>query len=305
MIRKPTLLLFIVLITLLLSASPVGADREGWNEPPRAPGYDSHGLLKINFDYFNMAAATGGDFYFWAPGEFASSAGFLTVPIASDPIALAYGSGGKDFTLREEIPIDTTISRLSLFAGAQRLDELRLLRPDGRSVEANAAGVVRQVYKHMRIVTVEDPEPGRWQVEARGAGNYSIAARYLVERKELTARDLEAIDLIDFDFVEVKGRPGHEGLFPVTQTVRAGERRLCRITLTGGVRVQVIDMISASEEVLGEIRLDASADETAADEFIGTCRVPAQPFRVRVRGEDREGNPFQRLTGGLTSPEKP
>jgi hypothetical protein len=160
-----------------------------------------------------------------------------------------------------------------------------------------------QLYKHMRIVTVENPEPGRWRVEARGAGSYSIAARYLAERKKLAARGLEAIDLIDFDFVEVRGRPGHEGLFPVEKPVRAGEERLCKITLSGGIREPVVEMISANGEVLGAIRLSAPTAELGADDFIGTCRIPKQPFRVRVRGQDREGYPFQRVEVALVSPQ--
>lgn len=302
MISKLTPFPFILLITLLLSIAPAAADRPGWNEPPQAPGYDRSGLLKINADFFNLAAATGGDFYFWAPGEFAASAGMLSLPVATDPVALAFRSGGGDFVQSIEVPVDAALTHLTLFAGAQKLDEVRLVRPDGRSVEANPAGVAEQTYKHMRIVTVEDPEPGRWRIEARGAGSCSIAARYLTERKKLAARGLEAIDLIDFAFVEVGGRPGHEGLFPVEKPVRAGEERLCRITLSGGVREPVIEMISATGEVLGAIRLDAFADETAADKFIGTCRIPKEPFRVRVRGEDREGHLFQRLTATLDSP---
>jgi len=303
MCRKLNLLFLIALVALLLSiALPAVADRTGWNEPPQAPGYDGHGLLKINADYFNLAATSGGDFYFWAPGEFAASAGLLSVPVASDPVALSYRNGGGDFVQLLEVPVDAAITHLTLFAGAQRLDEVQLLRPDGRSVEANPAGVAEQAYKHMRIVAVEDPEPGRWLLEARGAGSYSIAARYLAERKKLAASGLGAIDLIDFTFVEVRGRPGHEGLFPVENPVRAGEERLCRITLSGGVRDPVIEMISAAGDVLGAIRLDASADEAAADEFIGTCRVPKLPFRVRVRGQDREGHLFQRLTATLDSP---
>ena len=303
MIRKLNPLLFIARVTLLLSiALPAAADRPEWNEPPQAPGYDRNGLLKINADYFNLAAASGGDFYFWAPGEFAASAGLLSIPVASDPVALSYRNGGGDFVQLLEVPVDAAITHLTLFAGAQRLDEVQLLRPDGRSVEANPAGVAVQVYKHMRIVTVEDPEPGRWRVEARGAGGFSIAARYLAERKKLAARGLEAINLIDFAFVEVRGRPGHEGLFPVEKPVRAGEKRLCRITLSGGVREPVIEMVSDTGEVLGTIRLEASAEEVAADEFIGTCRIPEQPFRVRVRGQDREGHLFQRLTAALDSP---
>jgi len=286
----------------LLTAPPAAADRPEWNEPPQPPGYDRNGLLKINADFFNLAKASGGDFYFWAPGEFAASAGLLRIPVASDPVALSYRSGGGAFAQSIEVPVDAAITHLTLFAGAQQLDEVRLLRPDGRSIEANPAGVAVQVYKHMRIVAVENPEPGRWRIEARGAGSYSIAARYLAERKKLAARGLEAIDLIDFAFVEVRGRPGHEGLFPVEKPVHAGEERLCKITLSGGVREPVIEMISATGEVLGAIRLNASEDETAADEFFGTCRIPKQPFRVRVRGEDREGHLFQRLTASLNSP---
>jgi len=295
-------ILLIALATLLFIACPAAADRPGWNEPPRTPGHDRNGLLKINGDFFDMAAATGGDFYFWAPGEFAASAGLLDVPIASDPIALSYRSGGDNFAQSLEVPVDSAITRLTLFAGAQRLDELRVLRPDGRTVEENPADIAVQVYEHMRIVTVEDPEPGLWRIEARAAGSCSIAARYLSGGEKLRVRGLEPVDLVDFAFVEVRGRPGHEGLFPVEKPVRAGEKRLCRITLSGGVRQPVVEMISVTGEVLGAIRLDASADEAAADEFIGTCRIPEQPFRVRVRGEDREGHLFQRLTAALNSP---
>lgn len=302
MFRKPNSLISLILLTLLLTAPPAAADRPGWNEPPQPPGYDRNGLLKINAEYFNLAAASGGDFYFWAPGEFAASAGLFSLPVASDPVALSYRSGGGDFAQSLEVPVDAAITHLTLFAGAQQLDEVRLLRPDGRSIEANPAGVAVQVYKHMRIIAVENPEPGRWRIEARGAGSYSIAARYLAERKKLATRGLEAIDLIDFAFVEVRGRPGHEGLFPVEKPVRAGEERLCKITLSGGVREPVIEMISATGEVLGAIRLNVPTEEIGPDDFIGTCRIPKQPFRVRVRGEDRMGYPFQRLEVALISP---
>jgi hypothetical protein len=301
--HKPTPLLLVTWVILLLSvALPAAAERPGWNEPPQAPGYDRDGLLKINAGYFNMAAATGGDFYFWAPGEFAASAGLLDVPVASDPVVLAYRSGDGDFAQSLEIPVDAALTRLSLFVGAQRLDEVRLFRPDGRSVEANPAGVAVQTYKHMRIATVEDPETGTWRVEARGAGSYSIAARYQSERKKLSERDLEAIDLIGFTFVELGGRPGHEGLFPIDKPVGAGEEELLRVTLSGGIREPSVEMVSAAGDLLGACRLDMSTEEVAADEFVGVCRIPEQPFRVRVRGRDGEGKLFQRISAALISP---
>ena len=49
-------------------------------------GYDADGLLRISETFFELSAATGGDFYFWAPDEFASSnftAGFWNRPTVS------------------------------------------------------------------------------------------------------------------------------------------------------------------------------------------------------------------------------
>jgi hypothetical protein len=292
----------LVVLLLLMVVPPAAADRSGWNEPPRPAGYDPGGLLHINPGYFALAAATGGDFYFWAPGEFAAAAGLLDVPIAADPIALAYGSRTGPFTRELEVPVDGTISRLSFFAGAQRLDALRLLRPDGRGVEANPTGVAVQAFRHMRIITVTDPEAGVWRVELRGAGRFEVAARYLAERSRLRALDREGIDLVDFDFVELRGRPGHEGFFPVQGPVLAGARHRCRINLSGGVERPGAELVSADGAVLGTISLEAPGTEEADDEFIGDCRIPDQPFRVRVRGSDPEGRLFQRLTSGLVTP---
>lgn len=295
-------LLFSWVILFIFPTLPAAAARPGWNEPSQTPGYDRNGLLKINVEYFNMAAATGGDFYFWAPGEFAAVAGLLNVPVASDPVALAYRSGDDVFARSVEIPVDAALTRLSLFVGAQRLDEVQLLRPDGRSIDANPAGVAVQVYKHMRIATIENPEPGLWRVETRGAGSYAITARYLAERKKLAERDLEAIDLIGSTFVELGGRPGHEGLFAVDKPVRAAEEEFLRVTLSGGIREPDIEMVSAAGDFLGACRLDISTEEVAADEFVGACRIPEKPFRVRVRGRDVEGNLFQRISAALFSP---
>jgi hypothetical protein len=294
---------FLLLFSSLLVLHPLlsKAERAGWNEPGRPPGYNQDGLLQINTDYFNLAAATGGDFYFWAPGEFAAAAGLLNVPVASDPIDLAYVSSGDPFTYTLEVPVDGTISRLSFFAGAQILDNLSLARPDGRSVEANPTGVSVQTFRHMRILTLINPEPGLWRAEMSGRGSFDLSVRYLTDRNRLADRGLEGIDLIDFNFVELRGRPGHQGLFPLSGPPLAGTMQPCRITLTGGIKQPIIGLVSATGVVLSEVRLEEESD-IAADEFIGSCLVPDQPFRVRVRGEDTEGWPFQRITAGLTAP---
>jgi hypothetical protein len=270
------------------------ADRAGWNEPGQVPVHNDSGLLNINKDYFDMAAATGGDFYFWAPGEFAEAAGYLNVPISSEPIALAYADSDGPFIHSLDLPIDRALSQLTIFAGVQLFAELRILRPDGRSLEENPAGVSLQSFRHMRIVTLTDPEPGMWMIELSGSGSFELAARYL------TDQDMEGIDLIDFSFVEVLGRPGHKGLFPLSRPPQIGAEEKCLTTVTGDIKMPSIELVSPTGEVL-----DAAVLEEAGhleDEYLGVCRVPGQPFRVRVRGQDSEGWLFQRITTGLIRP---
>lgn len=298
--------LFRFLITLwfvlfVFCTPPANADRAGWNEPGRAPEHNQEGLLHINTDYFNLAAVTGGDFYYWAPGEFAEAAGLLNVPISSEPITLSYASSGGSFTHTLELPVDGTISELSIFVGAQLLEDFRLLLPDGRSIEENPTGVAVQAFRHMRIVTLTAPEPGGWMVEVSGRGSFEVAARYLTDRDMLAERDLEEIELLDFAFVELRGRPGHQGLFTVSEPPQIGAEKRCLTTLTGAIETPTIELVSTTGEVLNVVVLEDRSD-LSEDEYLGACRIPDQPFRVQVRGKDSEGWIFQRVTSHLIRP---
>ena len=268
--------------------------REGYNEPSRPPSYDKNGLIRINKDYFKLSADTGGDFYFWAPGEFAASASVLRIPVTSDPILLDYGTGGS-FTKSSPVPVDSGIALLTVFAGAQRKDAVVLHRPDGRTVAENPAFVSEQNYRHMSIIAVEKPEPGIWSLDFSGAGHYAVSVRYSNGRGKTDAGRDEGIDLIAIEFVEPGGRPGHEGLFPVKGKVRAGESRLCRIAMGGAISDPTVEFVSRDDRVLGRMELEPLSPDSGGGLF-GTCVVPSVPFRTRVSGRDAHGYPFQRVT---------
>ena len=301
--RKNHLCSVIILLSVLFlfCTIPANADRAGWNEPGRAPEHNETGLLHINMDFFNLAADTGGDFYYWAPSEFAEAAGLLNVPISSEPISLSYASSGGFFTHTLEVPVDGTLSQLSIFVGAQLLENFRLLLPGGRSIEENPTGVSVQSFRHMRIVTLTDPEPGVWMLELSGSGSFEVAARYLTDRAMLAERDLEEIELIDFDFVELRGRPGHQGLFSLSEPLQIDAEKRCLTTLTGAIELPTIELVSTTGEVLSIVMLE-DGGELSEEEYLGICRIPDQPFRVQVRGKDSEGWIFQRVTSHLIRP---
>jgi len=276
-----------------------------WNEPPREPGYETAGILRINMDFFELAAATGGDFYFWAPGEFGSA----DIPFspASDPIFLAYGKDGGP-PGQMDIAVDSAITSLQIFIGAQRLVQAQLYRPDGTLAVDGASGLRVRRFKHMLIASITDPEPGIWVIEVVGSGAFAASARYLSSSRKLKEIGAEAIDLLDFDFVELRGRPGHEGYFPLKEIPKGGTEQLCRVEMSGEGRLESLELTGEGGEPLLLFKLADSNQEINTMDFdearLFPCRIPDVPFRGKVRGTDREGYGFARMTSGLITPGK-
>lgn len=252
------------------------------DQVPRQPVKDNRGLLKIDPIYFDLAANTGGDFYFWAPGEFAAS--HLQVPIHHEGVLLSYGAveSKKSF----EIPVESGARELTLFAGVQRKDLAVLVRPD--------ATVVRDVqsFQHMLIATVKTPAAGMWRLELQGAGTYAVTAH-------VKPAD-EGPELIRFAFVEPGGRPGHEGMFPLKRSLQAGESLACEVSLSGSVKDAELLFVTRDASLIS----NTAITRTAAGEYVGHCTVPDVPFRVAIRGTDGSGAAFQRTESPLHTPEK-
>ena len=136
------------------------------DQTPRAPVKNERGMLPVNRQYFDLAANTGGDFYFWAAGEFASA--HVQVPIHDVDVLLSYGT--MDSKKVFEIPVESGVKELTLFAGVQRKDLAVLVRPD------NIPFHDAQVFQHMLIATVPSPAAGIWRLEMDGEGVYAVTA---------------------------------------------------------------------------------------------------------------------------------
>lgn len=142
------------------------------DQTSRPPVKNKGGLLQINRDFYDIAAATGGDFYFWAAGEFATSN--LQIPIEYDEVLLSYGTVETKRVF--DIPVETGVRSLQVFAGVQRKDLAVLMRPDGTVVRERDQGTAVQSFQHMLIAEVEAPSPGIWRLELHGAGTFCVTA---------------------------------------------------------------------------------------------------------------------------------
>lgn len=138
---------------------------------------DSTGLLKIDENAFDISTATGGLYYFWAPGEFGSAPG--AVFLHGRSLAYQFGTGEETETKPGSpvtIPVNAHTHKLSVFVGAQKIEHVRLLTPSGLEVENLKTKAEIHQLKYMYIVHVHDPEPGRWNLEFSSEGKYIISA---------------------------------------------------------------------------------------------------------------------------------
>jgi hypothetical protein len=280
---------------LAAPAEPQGDDAGGQGET-RFPSTDRRGLLSINLDYYRLSASTGGDFYFWAPGEFRTSG--VTIPFEQEAIFLSYGVL-EERDVAFAFPVEGGSLRFSVFAGAQRKDFVNVIRPDGKTLTGKEANVQFQEYRYMALVTVDRPEPGLWTLRFKGEGHYVFTARL---GPTPGARSAEHISLIDFRFVKLSGRPGHEGYFSDKGPIRAGAERTCMIVMDGPYRTAEFEFISSEGSRIAALSLSPGDPYAAEGEYLGTCRIPSRPFRLLVRGVDWQGNPYQRVGAPLLVP---
>lgn len=251
---------------------------------------DRHGLLEVNAQFFELAAGTGGDFYFWAPGEFARAG--LHLPIHGEAVLLAYGVADgppRSFT----IPVEYGARSLTVFAGAQRKDRFVLVRPNGSVVADASSGARLQSLSHMLIATIDSPAAGNWRLELAGAGKYSVSAHVTGPSGGI------ATELLDFDFVELGGRPAHEGWFPITRELRKGELIECSADVSGNPASVQFAFVSGDERPISTVHMERT---DAGGDYFGRCLIPDRPFRIVVSGQDSRGQPFRRIDSPLRAP---
>ena len=231
----------------------------------------------FNRDYYELAASTGGDFYFWAPGEFAAAN--LKIPVHHEDVLFSYAS--IDAERAFDIPVESGVKTLTVFAGIERKDLAVLVRPDG-SVQRDGV----QSFQKMLIATVPSPPAGTWRLELHGRGAYAVTGH--------VDPGSDGIELISVTFVEQGGRPGHEGMFPITRTVHAGEKLTCRVNASGTMKDAKLVFVARDGTLIDSTKLD--------DEYV-PCVVPSVAYRAGVIGTDASGRAFARVMGPLRKPE--
>jgi hypothetical protein len=231
--------------------------------------------------YIRIAEESGGQVFellFSEAGRITQLADFLVrsnaVNVASIDATL---SGSRSI----EVPVDTTLTRVTFSLSG--VPGLTLLRPDGSTVLATDAGVSFVPLSTAAIYSITDPMPGFWTAQLSGAGPVSL----LVSGES-------ALDLSSFRFVEERGRPGHEGFFPLPGLPLAGSANTVVAVISGGFSSVGFELRRRDGSLLQTLSLVHGPGQEA-NEFSGEVPLPDASFLVYAVGVDTAGQPFQRV----------
>ncbi len=119
-------------------------------------------------------------------------------------------------------PVDSEMTMVRI--AVQSATGLTLTGPDGVPVTAASAGVTIAADLTGSTYTVTSPQPGNWRVQFTASGLYS-----------LLVSGYGGVSISALDFVEERGRPGHEGAFPIAGNPIAGSQAMLQATLTASL----------------------------------------------------------------------
>lgn len=102
--------------------------------------------------------------------------------------------------------------------------------------------------------------------------------------------DTSPVELYSVEFVEMAGRLGHQGLLSLTEepTIESGPA-LCRIVLLGPGENLTFSLVDLFGTIIQSVTFLPNLETESIEDYSGRFDLPAQPFRIRVRGNDKLG----------------
>lgn len=250
--------------------------------------------IRIDPSYSKVANETGGQVYVLDRSRAGDMAKIMQMTSLGDREELLSVNDRLDGSTRTyHVSVDPDMSLLML--SVTGTTDFSLQRPNGSGVGKQENVVQYMEIRNGAIYTIQNPEPGGWTATVRGMGDVSIRAN------AMRSAQSDAVQFDLFRFVELGGRPGHEGMFPIQGFPLAEREWDVEAQLDGEVAAVHFEFRSPAGEVLSSFKLRKLPEDPR--EFAGKVKVPAAPFVVYAVGVDMHGAPFQRVRAGQIRPQ--
>src|SRR5258708_4408794 len=264
-----------VLLTAVLVGQP--------QAPHSQPGWPCVADRAVDPTYLELAERTGGQVFLFDRSEAGRSLVLMREDRRHEQVVFR-ATGKLPGAYRDfKFPVDTSVESLLLSVSLQCLAAITIYRPSGAELRTSEPGVDDNVYRSGRIVIQNRPEAGVWRVRIAGAGIFSVVVQ---ARSPITFDKAE--------FVELGGRPGHEGYFPLKTPARLNVPQLLSASLSAPVGAVAFYIVNSGAETLQQLELTSSPESGDDREFMGSVTSAHATFRVVAEGRDASGFWYQR-----------
>ncbi|KAK6432792.1 hypothetical protein LTR95_011038 [Oleoguttula sp. CCFEE 5521] len=250
-----------------------------------------------------LAAASGGQVLQLGSSSGAGAATSLAGALGnSDTVGIAsITAAASDVALRRrqemnattliKIPVDSSMTQL-IFSLSSITAGLLITHPNGTLVNDTDPSVTRTDLTGAQFYIITSPEPGIWTVGLTGTSSLGFS---------LTISGTSSLALTSFDYVELRGRPGHEGYFPVTIPPAPGSSATVLAEIDGAFADATFQYRTLGGELIANMSLTNGGgnvdDPVEGSVFYGNVTVPTGNYTVYVVGHDGTGREFQRVLG--------
>lgn len=110
----------------------------------------------------------------------------------------------------------------------------------------------------------------------------------------LATASAAAPEVYDIKIMEMVGRPGHEGLFPIQGQPIVGAKAIVQARVDGFADKVNLILRDSGGHLLSKIQMIVPpADKVVGGTYFADIVIPAVPFTMSISGEDQENNEFE------------
>jgi len=243
--------------------------------------------------YIRAAEATGGIPFFFQRSEVGVATKYMTANSGENRVTVLWAKGtlqnsSRDFT----VPIDSTLTKTVFVVSTDNhATKMEVFDSGGTPISTSRQSDTTD-FTCGRYIVAKDLPSGDYRIRVTGVGRFW-----------LSVQGQSTVFLHEVEFVELAGRPGHQGMFPIQGEPLVAKRAQLQASISGSAKDVSFSLISPEAAQLKSITMKRTdQDQYGGQQFEGALGPPTEPFRVIATGHDEKGNRFQRVHEALFRP---
>jgi hypothetical protein len=244
--------------------------------------------------YGAVSLATGGQYHSLPRPQANNITGLLGPVTKTNTVYILKIADNICTTKTYGFPTDAELSEFSVSLRGVNIS-ITIVKPDGSTLDLSSGSVNATILNDSKFITVKTPIVGSWAIKTTGPGNFTI-----------DVIGVSVLQLSSFRFVQIAGRPGHTGYFPILGPP-AYDHDVAAIANVEGANFTdfKFDFRNPSGQVILSPTLMAGSGEYGeppVNSFFGVFRLKPTSVLAYVSGKDSSGAPFQRVLPSLITP---